>query len=403
MHMNLPPIPSIACLAIPSLAFACELAERPALTSEAAALVDEAGVRIVEVTSRARAYGVRPGLTVREAAALCPPLVVVEPRPAHVQRIAETLVEAMASVSPTIEEAEPGIVFADLRGTERLIPHLADLERIAFTAAPRGLQPRLGVANHRFTAQMAALRAQPRQSLAVRAGDAAAFLAPEHVSHFPLDGDAVERLLLLGIDTCGGLARLPRHAVEAQFGPDGGRAWLAANGEDPTPLTPRPWERERVIEYVQAEPPLVSKEAITLALEQLLGRALRHPRLRNRFVRTLRIRCETERGQLWERLQVLREPSGDRVRLWTALRPHIDYGTLPGPIVRIELELAGLTAESAKQHSLFQDQVRRCEQLDEMVRHLKVRFGASPVARIVPVEPWHRLPERRYALMDYDP
>ncbi|MCA9849818.1 MAG: DNA polymerase Y family protein, partial [Dehalococcoidia bacterium] len=99
----------------------------------------------------------------------------------------------------------------------------------------------------------------------------------------------------------------------------------------------------------------------------------------------------------------LREPSGDRARLWTALRPHVEYAEFPGPIARIELELAGLTAESARQQSLFQEQTRRREQLDEMVRHLKVRFGTSPVARVVAVEPWHRLPERRFALLDYDP
>ena len=53
-------LPSIACLAIPSLSFAVELAERPALAAEPAALVDDAGVRVVEVTSKARAYGVMP-------------------------------------------------------------------------------------------------------------------------------------------------------------------------------------------------------------------------------------------------------------------------------------------------------------------------------------------------------
>jgi hypothetical protein len=38
-----------------------------------------------------------------------------------------------------------------------------------------------------------------------------------------------------------------------------------------------------------------------------------------------------------------------------------------------------------------------------MVRHLKVRFGESPLAHVVDVEPWHRLPERRRALLEYDP
>ena len=38
-----------------------------------------------------------------------------------------------------------------------------------------------------------------------------------------------------------------------------------------------------------------------------------------------------------------------------------------------------------------------------MVRHLKVRYGQSPLQRVVEVEPWSRIPERRHALMDYDP
>jgi len=37
------------------------------------------------------------------------------------------------------------------------------------------------------------------------------------------------------------------------------------------------------------------------------------------------------------------------------------------------------------------------------VRQLKVRFGRSPMTQVVEVEPWSRLPERRFALMDYDP
>ncbi len=396
-------LPGIACLAIPSLPFTCELVERPALEGRPAALSDEAGGRITDVTRKAKAYGVRAGLSVREATALCPSLVVLEPRPAHVARVAAALVEAMATVSPLVEEAEPGVVFADLRGTERLVPRLEDLARIALGAAPCALGPRLGVADHRFTAYIAARRARPGEALAVSAREAADFLAREHVSRLGLEEEAVERLLLLGISTCGDLAALPRHAVEAQFGPQGGHAWLAARGEDPTPLRPRPWERERVVERVQAEPPLVSKEAVMLAVEQLLGRALRQPQVAHRFVRTVRLRGETERGQLWERLQVLREPSGDRTRLWSTLRPLIEYAEFPGPLVSLELEVGGLTSESARQRSLFQEQVRRREQLDEMVRHLKVRFGHSPVARVVPVEPWHRLPERRHALLDYDP
>jgi DNA polymerase-4/protein ImuB len=135
----------------------------------------------------------------------------------------------------------------------------------------------------------------------------------------------------------------------------------------------------------------------------MLGRALRQPRARHRFVRLLRVHAETERGDLWKREQVLREPLGDRARLWTVLRSLVEYAEFPGPFSLVALEHGGLTEESGRQPGLFTDQTRRREQLDEMVRHLKVRFGESPVAHVVDVEPWHRLPERRHALLEYDP
>lgn len=394
---------SIACLAIPALALQCELVERPGLLATPAALTNEAHTRIDAVTREARMRGVQAGMTLRDAAGLCPTLNIFKPRPALVAQYARDLVAAMEAVSPLIEEAEQGIVFADLHGAEGLYPQVGDLKRAVFAGVPLQLRPRLGVANARFTALMAAHRAEPDAVVHVPLNEATAFLAIEPVSRLPLEVEAIDRLRLLGINDCGAFAALPRHAVEAQFGFEGGVAWLAARGEDPRRVRPRPWERERVEEYVQAEPPLVSRESVLHALEQMLGRALRQPRARHRFVRLIRLRAETERGALWARDQVLREPIGDRRRLWTLLRSLVEYAEFPGPFSLVTLELAGLTQESGRQHSLFVEQTRRREQLDEMVRHLKVRFGQSPLAHIVEVEPWSRLPERRRALLEYDP
>ncbi len=396
------PSRTVACLTIPSLAFQCELVERPDLLGAPVVLSDEVGARVVDLSREARLHGIEVGMTLRAAVALCAELGILEPRPGLVARYADDLVEVMASVSPLVEVAEPGIVFADMRGTEGLYPRIEDVRRAVFGAVPSRLSPQLGIAGHRFTALTAALRAKPAALIHVADNDEA-FLAPERVGRLPLPAEDVERLHLLGIDTCGQLAALPRSAVEAQFGSVGGLAWLAARGEDPRPVRPRPWERERVVERVQAEPPLVSREAVLYGVEQMLGRALRQPRARNRFVRTMILRGETERDALWEHEQVLREPLGDRARLWTALRTAVEYAEFPGPFSLLTLELGGLTEESGRQYSLFQEQARRREQLDEMVRHLKVRFGESPVARIVDVEPWHRLPERRHALLEYDP
>jgi DNA polymerase-4/protein ImuB len=271
-------------------------------------------------------------------------------------------------------------------------------------AAPTALPARVGLADTRFTASVAARCAEPGTVWHVPPGEAAAFLADQTTDWLPLDAEAVERLRLFGVETMGAFAALPAHAVEAQFGPAGRQAWLGARGKDPTPLRPRPQEQERVLEHARSEPPLLSRETVMLTVQQLLIRALRHPRALRRFVRSIRLRAVTEDDRLWERTQVLREPSGDRERLWQALRPLLEYAEYPGLVAELELELGGLTAESGRQHSLLDaERVRRREHMDEMVRHLKVRYGTSPVARVVEVERWSRIPERRWALMDYDP
>lgn len=395
---------SIVCLAVPSLALQCELAERSGLHDAPVVLSDQARSRVEDLTSEARRRGVRQGMSLNDAIALCPGLDIIEPRPAFTAHHAERLIAAMEAVSPLVEEAAAGIVFADLRGMEAIYPHPGEVQRAIFAGTPSRMRPQIGIAARRFTAYAAARRAQPGSMQYIEPGHDAAFLADAPVDWLDLGIEVIEQMRLLGIRTCGDLASLPRHVVEAQFGPAGGRAWQAARGEDPTPLRPRPPERERVVEQIQAEPPLISREAALHGFDQLLGRALRQPRAAHRFVRLVRLRAETERGGLWEREQVLREPLGDRARLWTAIRTIVEYTEFPGPLSRLELELGGLTAESGRQASLLDaERTRRREQLDEMVRHLKVRFGESPVARVTPLEPWHRLPERRYALLDYDP
>ena len=40
--------------------------------------------------------------------------------------------------------------------------------------------------------------------------------------------------------------------------------------------------------------------------------------------------------------------------------------------------------------------------LEESLRQLKARYGYCPVGRVVEMEPWSRVPERRLALIDFD-
>ena len=41
--------------------------------------------------------------------------------------------------------------------------------------------------------------------------------------------------------------------------------------------------------------------------------------------------------------------------------------------------------------------------LREAVRELKLKLGYSPLYRVVEVDPWSRIPERRHALLNFEP
>jgi DNA polymerase-4/protein ImuB len=68
------------------------------------------------------------------------------------------------------------------------------------------------------------------------------------------------------------------------------------------------------------------------------------------------------------------------------------------------LELVALTPAAGRQETLWVDAKRQQrELLQETLRQLKARYGYCPVGRVVEVEPWSRIPERRVAFLAYDP
>jgi DNA polymerase-4/protein ImuB len=232
--------------------------------------------------------------------------------------------------------------------------------------------------------------------------DVAAFLAAQPVDALPVSAETRRRLRLLGVRTLEGVAAIPPSALAAQFGPEGELAWRLAQGQDEEPVRPR-LRLERVVEHIDFETPLANREALLVAAEQALTRALRQPLMLSRAARRLTVRASTERATYWERSLTFKEALADRDRVGIGLHVILDEAQLPGPVSRLSLELAGLTEAPGRQLPLPLMRRRVREHLEEAMRQLKTQYGYCPVGRIVEVEPWSRIPERRLALIDFDP
>jgi nucleotidyltransferase/DNA polymerase involved in DNA repair len=400
----------VACVWIAQLPLRVEVLRHPAWDGRPLVLGGAPGERkVVQLCSPdAETAGVRPGLPLREVVPLCPEAIVLQPDPVRTASVLESVLAELQGVSPLVEPGsnDDGYLFLDLRGLRALYGNFDHLEEAIRAAVPALLRPRLGFGCGKFSAAVAARMAEPGPGHArvVPASETQAFLAPLSVRHLLiLEPDVLQRLELLGLRTIGDLAALPFSAVQAEFGPGGAQAWRLAHGKDTEPLVARP-VLPSVQDGLRFDDPLGSVEAVVAAIDQLLAHTFAQPALQGRSVRQVRLRALLSDGTSWERLYTFKEALSTRDATRRALKSKLDLpnGFPPAPIDELALELLGLGGEAARQPGLFVARARQLAEIAEAARQLRARYGRVPLYHAIEVEPWSRIPERRWALVTCD-
>jgi DNA polymerase-4 len=69
----------------------------------------------------------------------------------------------------------------------------------------------------------------------------------------------------------------------------------------------------------------------------------------------------------------------------------------PGPVEQVGIRVDRLGYPRGRQKSLFSE-IRAQDHLMDDIRQLEFRLGNPQVYKLKEVEPWSRIPERRYAL-----
>lgn len=412
------------CLWLPTFELRLELVRTPELDSASVALLSpgESARRTVwQVSERAYEAGVRPGQLVSQAVSLCTALTLLEPDPAHYDAAVETMLEVLAEVTPVVEPAGRGRVFLGMDGLGRLFgspPRLIDRalgSLFSVFPSPLVAATRAGMAPGKFGAWVAAASARSGQPVIVPEERLSAFFAQCPVGTLPVDPLVVRRLERLGIATLGDLRRFPEPSLVSQFGEDGKNAlaWATASRIDSV----RPWHRPRPVRVSLEFPnPVGMTETLHVALDRLAERALARPTRRGRSVTGVRMGARLEGGGSWFVETVLREATSDRERITAPLRAKMATSPPPKAVEALLLELTSFGVASTQTnlfdrkvggsrsnggHDFSKDEVP--VNLRDAIKELKLRLGHSPLYRVVEIDPWSRIPERRHALLSFDP
>jgi nucleotidyltransferase/DNA polymerase involved in DNA repair len=374
---------------------------------------------IEQACSIAAAEGVRPGIPVSQAIALCPSIVLLEQDPDFYDAARHRALEILHGWSPVVElSGDRGRLFVGVDGLDRLYGtpenQLADLrQRLGERFPPRLLvDVRFGYAPGKFAAWVAARAARPGGGTFVTRQRLATYLSQQPVDVLPVSPRMVQRLKRLGVERLDRLIEIPEPALVAQFGADGRRALAWATGARVDPVQPA--EPERPIRVSLDFPaPIGQLELLYAALDRLLGKALKRSRTSGRSVRGVRVGARLEDGGSWAIRAILKDPTSRADTLGSFLRSRITLSPPTRAVEELKLEFFRF-GPSTSQVDLFDPkgnaprahgsiETSEGEVLPELLRAsslLKLRLGEGLLYRVLELQPESRIPERRHALLE---
>ena len=334
---------------------------------------------VLDCCPLAEAVGVRIGMRLSRAEALCPSARFLPAEESAYRAAHEALNTAMRQFTDRIETAGLGLLLADVTDLERTFGHAAQLSRHLTTAVSEAtrLVVQVGLASNRFTAEQAARAAKDNSWCPVIPGQERTFLSPLSVSALPAEPEVMRRLTLLGIVTLGAFAALPRLAVIRQFGPQAGFLHDLASGSDPRPVhadaPPLVLENTRTFER-----PMTNRGQLAAWIGRMSSSLSTDLARRSHQAEGLRIQLVDEAGQTHSAATRVEPPTNDHERITRLAVTLLERLKLTRPIIELCITLYPLRPAylGAAQLALFSEPAdSRRSHFQEALRRLRERFG----------------------------
>jgi DNA polymerase-4 len=410
----------LLCVLLPHFPLRCDIqrhtaTDRPTIVLQTK---DESGSQKTVLDFSPELERLQPGMALQPALSMYGEVALIQADIPYYWSIFNGIMDQLEEISPLVEGHELGCVYIGLDGLQLLYQSDEALANAIKEVIPEMFKAKTGIAEGKFLAYLMALYSHSDESWRSQttknpsygkrilrsaqndtrgsSADVATFLKDLPCDVLPISARAKGKLQDYGIRTLGQLSCLAQGPLQAQFGPEGKRILELAKGYDDTPLYPRSLE-ETIEDSTTLPSVTVSLETVQAAMEVLLSRTFAKDILKGRGIRTLTLWTRGWNGEQWEKSLQFKEPAMETKSATSRIKLVLESYPQPGPVEQLGIRITRLGYGDGRQRSLFSE-VRAKDHLMEDIRQLSLRLGDHQVFKVKEVEPWSRIPERRYAL-----
>jgi protein ImuB len=372
----------IACLLVKELPLAATVRANPDLREAAFALSIGKGPRapLGFVSAAARRAGVVPGMTVAQAGAVAPDLMVLARNAALEQAAADALVDVAESFSPVVEDGGPGRVYLDLAGLGGLYGAENDMAKeLARRVRQVGMEAEVGIGANKEVAYLAARCGGMR---VIDAGRETEFLQWVPLELLELDPDVELQLERLGIRRLGELARLDARELGTRMGAGAVELVRLVSGQTGGPLAARR-PAESFTEKTELEYAIELLEPLSFILRGMLERLIARLKVRGLTAGNLTLSLELA-GRRRDERRVSVAAATNEVRSLLALLI-LDLEKTPPPegVEAVQLS-AEARAPRPAQSDMFLPPAPAPERLQTTLARLAALCGPDQVGTLLP-------------------
>jgi protein ImuB len=349
-----------------------ECADDDMSLDEFAALLDQDGTHVIELTDAAERAGIQPGMSTSQAIARAEQLVLYKRSLSAEKQLQETLLQLVYRYSPLIENSAPGICTLDLKG-KRVQKHQPWLRELLMQLRGIGFKAQAGVGPNPEIALQAAKIADPILEISE---DCALLrsLALESLTPSPF---LLDILKSWGIRTLGGLTQLPREEIGERLGLEGLSLWDRAAGRSTNVLrlVQPPETFEESIDFDQR---LETLEPLLFILRRFLESLSLRIESVYRLIAELRLTLGLENGEKIVRILQIPVPTRDVEALFGISSQYLETLQTTAPVTNFRLE-AIPSRPTGHQYDLFQGGLKDPNRFFQTLARLAALVGNEMV------------------------